>query len=85
MNLAYKPYTMVDKILPNGLYIISKNNMENIEKDYKYDVEVNGNPTWGKVHFHMSNEYCRNNFCNNWGGFWLLYSPWGEIQCGDAY
>jgi hypothetical protein len=21
---------------------------------------------------------------NNWGGFWLLYSPWVKIQCGDA-
>jgi hypothetical protein len=65
MNLAYKPYATVDKILPNGLYIISKNNIEDIEKDYNYIVEANGNPTWGKVHFHMSNEYCNNNFCNN--------------------
>jgi len=26
MNLAYKPYAMVDKILPIELYIIFKNN-----------------------------------------------------------
>jgi len=48
MNLAYKPYAMVDKILPSGLCIISKNNIEDIEEDYKYDVEANGNTTWGK-------------------------------------
>jgi len=38
----------------------------------------------GKVHFHMPNEYFRNNSYNDWGGFWLLYSPWIKIQCGDA-
>jgi hypothetical protein len=53
MNLAYKPYATMDKILPNGLYIISKNNIEDIEEDYKYDVEAYGNTTWGKGVSHV--------------------------------
>lgn len=48
MNLAYKPYVMVDKILPSELYIISKNNIKDIEEDYKQDIEANGSAKWGE-------------------------------------
>ncbi len=38
----------MDKILPNELYTIISSNSKDEDEDYKFDVERNNIPGWGK-------------------------------------